>query len=603
MLRYQGLIDLSLLDRGAGELRVESQAENRSCKLPGLEMRWKAGHAEVALADGVMAMVARNARAGAAEPVEGQRWIERYVRHGEHAAEAVDGGFAVVIVDLGKRQVLLVVDRFSIETLCYRAGDGMLGFSNAASDVPKSRKTLNAQSLYDYLYFHVIPSPETVFTDVRRVEPAHCVSVSATAERAFRYWEPAFIEDDRRDMPGRLRQFAAILKSCVQQEAGEPATACFLSGGTDSSSVAGMLTQLRGEPVHAYSIGFAAEGYDEMAYARIAAHHFGLVHHEHYLTPEDVLSAIPKLAASFDQPFGNSSVLPAYYCALFAKQDGFKRILAGDGGDELFAGNSRYSVQKAFEFYHALPRSLRHALEPAANGWTLFRRVPGLKQVGGYIRHSSVPMPDRLEAFQLLHRVGEETMLEADFLARVDRGRPLTWQRTTWGATKAGSLINRMLAYDWKYTLGDSDLPKVRQATQLAGITVGYPFLSPALTDFSLTLPPEWKLKGLKLRWFFKEALRNFLPREILGKKKHGFGLPFGAWTLRHAGLRRFAEESLEGIAQRGIVRQQFTRDLLTRQLPEAPGYYGEMVWILMMLEQWLRAHQAIVSAEAPATL
>lgn len=194
-------------------------------------------------------------------------------------------------------------------------------------------------------------------------------------------------------------------------------------------------------------------------------------------------------------------------------------------------------------------------------------------------------------------------MLEADFLARVDRGRPLTWQRTTWGATKAGSLINRMLAYDWKYTLGDSDLPKVRQATQLAGITVGYPFLSPALTDFSLTLPPEWKLKGLKLRWFFKEALRNFLPREILGKKKHGFGLPFGAWTLRHAGLRRFAEESLEGIAQRGIVRQQFTRDLLTRQLPEAPGYYGEMVWILMMLEQWLRAHQAIVSAEAPATL
>jgi asparagine synthase (glutamine-hydrolysing) len=595
MSRYQGLIDLSLLNTSREELRVESEGDHRRCRLPGLEMRWERDDAEVALAGGVVAMVAGNARPGP-EPDDARRWIERYVRHDSHAADDVDGGFAVVIVDLGKRQVLLFVDRFSIETVCYCAGNGMLGFSDAASAVPNSSKSLDTQALYDYLYFHVIPTPDSVFTDVRRVEPAHCVTVSATETRDFRYWEPAFVENDRSDLPERLHEFAAMLKSSVQQEATGPTTACFLSGGTDSSTVAGMLTELRGEPAHAYSIGFAAEGYDEMAYARITARHFGLVHHEHYLTPDEVLAAIPKLAASFDQPFGNSSVLPAYYCALHAKQDGFNRILAGDGGDELFAGNARYPVQKAFELYHALPRWLRDALEPAANGWALFQHVPGFKQVGGYIRHSSLPLPDRLEAFQLLHRLGEEVVLEADFLRRVDPGRPLREQRATWGAAKASSLVNRMLAYDWKYTLADNDLPKVRQATQLAGIRVGYPLLSRSLVDLSLGLPPEWKLKGLKLRWFFKEALRDFLPEEVLRKKKHGFGLPIGHWTVSHPGLHQLAEESLDGIAQRGIVRRTFTRKLLEKLLPEAPNYYGEMVWILMMLEQWLRARQATVS-------
>ena len=96
---------------------------------------------------------------------------------------------------------------------------------------------------------------------------------------------------------------------------------------------------------------------------------------------------------------------------------------------------------------------------------------------------------------------------------------------------------------------------------------------------------------GLKLRWFFKEALRGFLPDEIIKKRKQGFGLPFGVWTTQHAGLRRFAEASLDSLAGRGIVRPDFIARLIPELLPEHPGYYGEMVWILMMLEQWLQQH------------
>ena len=160
-----------------------------------------------------------------------------------------------------------------------------------------------------------------------------------------------------------------------------------------------------------------------------------------------------------------------------------------------------------------------------------------------------------------------------------------------WGQANSAGELNRTLAFDWRYTLAESDLPKVCGTTRLAGVEVGFPFLDQSLLDFSMQLPPDYKLKGLKLRWFFKEALRGFLPDEIITKKKQGFGLPFGVWATRHAGLAAMAGESLRSLGERGIVRQDFIKDLVAKRLPEHPGYYGEMVWILMMLEQWLQGH------------
>jgi asparagine synthase (glutamine-hydrolysing) len=182
-------------------------------------------------------------------------------------------------------------------------------------------------------------------------------------------------------------------------------------------------------------------------------------------------------------------------------------------------------------------------------------------------------------------------VFEADFLARIDVEQPKREQREIWQATNARSHINRLLNYDWKYTLADNDLPKVIGTTQLAGVDVAFPLLSDELTDFSTTLPPEWKLKRLTLRWFFKEALRGFLPDEIIAKNKHGFGLPFGVWACQHAGLKALAADALGSFRKRGIVRPAFIDELLSTHLPAHPGYYGEMVWILMILEFWMREH------------
>jgi asparagine synthase (glutamine-hydrolysing) len=195
-----------------------------------------------------------------------------------------------------------------------------------------------------------------------------------------------------------------------------------------------------------------------------------------------------------------------------------------------------------------------------------------------------------MQMINLLMCLGASKVLSPQLLALVNEGAPLRLQQTVWHGTPLSSPLNRELAYDWRFTLAESDLPKVMGAASLAGIDVGFPMLDDRLLDFSQKLPSEHKLKGLQLRWFFKEALRDFLPSDILTKKKQGFGLPFGVWTSTHPALKKLARDSLDSLAERGVVRADFVHTLMTQRLAEHPGYFGEMVWILMMLSQWLSA-------------
>ena len=114
---------------------------------------------------------------------------------------------------------------------------------------------------------------------------------------------------------------------------------------------------------------------------------------------------------------------------------------------------------------------------------------------------------------------------------------------------------------------------KVYSQASVGAPPMSVPHLDTRVVDFSLRLPTDYKLKGLKLRWFFKEALRGFLPDEIITKKKQGFGLPFGVWAVRDAALHQLAADSLHGVAERGIVRKRFVESLLAEHLPAHPGY------------------------------
>ncbi len=539
---------------------------------------------------------------GVAGENNAQKWLNLKATKGDAAVAEVGGNWSVLIVAPTRGEALLAIDRFAIQTVCYAQEGTRIAFAERADEVLARDRELSPQSLYHYLHFHMIPAPLTVFRSIRRMNPGSRLSVrqGSADERVF--WRPHFDEKARKEFAPARTEFLLLVENAVRREVSGNRVGAFLSGGTDSSTVAGMLCRATGASCNTYSIGFDSEGYDEMEYARIASRHFRTRHHEYYVTPEDLLTGIPAVARFHDQPFGNSSAVPAFFCAQFAKADGMDHLLAGDGGDELFGGNSRYATQRIFDAYRLVPGPVRRKLlEPLLADADWPRKVPGLRQAGGYMRHSRVPLPDRMETFNLLDRLGAANILCADFLAQVDPEAPLRQRRETWGACEARSLVNRMLAYDWKFTLADSDLPKVRGATRMADIGVGFPLLDDALTDFSLALQPSWKLKQLRLRWFFKESLRGFLPEAIITKKKHGFGLPFGPWTVKHPGLRRLAQDSLDSLAARGIVRGDFVGELFTKLLPEHPGYYGEMVWILMMMEQWLAGQDRPTSLCAPS--
>ncbi|MBJ7310853.1 asparagine synthetase B family protein [Rugamonas sp. CCM 8940] len=522
-----------------------------------------------------------------------QRWQER----GLEVCAALSGPFALCLLDSVNSQALLAVDRAGSQPLYYQCGDGDLLFASSLSGLqahPQARRELDPQSLYNYLYFHTVPGPATVRQDCRRLLPGEYLHVRRGTARRGRYWQIDFDEAPARPFAPQRAEFLGLLEAAVRRAAGGHAVGAFLSGGTDSSTLAGMLGRVGGAPARSYSIGFDVPGYDEMAYARLAARHFGTLHHEHYVTADEVVAAVPRIAAVFDQPFGNASAVPAFYCAQMARADGVHRLLGGDGGDELFGGNERYARQAVLARYERLPAALRQALlEPL-----LFRLLTGerpalLRKARRYIEQAVMSMPARLESYNLLQGYGPRLLLEREFLAQVDAGAPLAQLAEAYSRSDGLSQINRMLALDLRFTLADNDLPKVNKACELAGVEVGYPMLDDALVAFAARLAPGQKLHGTRLRPFFKQALREFLPAAILRKKKHGFGLPVGHWLQRHGGLRGLAFDSLSDLKARRIVRADFIDTLLERQLPQHPGYHGTMVWVLMMLEQWFVQREA----------
>lgn len=516
-------------------------------------------------------------------------WRER----GEKVFESLTGAFSLCILNEDKNEAILAIDRMGIHPLSFQISGGGLVFGSSADAMilhPRVKVEIAPQSLYNYVYFHMVPGPSTIYKGQERLLPGEYLIYRKGRVETHKYWEMRFLEDEKRPFQEIKQDFLGLLRSSVREAIAGEEVGAFLSGGTDSSTIAGILGEVSGQPARTYSIGFDASGYDEMEYARIAARHFSTQHHEYYVTPNDIVTAIPEIAAIFDQPFGNASAIPTFYCARMAKADGLSRMLGGDGGDELFGGNVRYAKQHLFALYEQMPSALRKGMiEPLVFSIPGGAALPLVRKARSYIEQASIAMPARTETYNLLDRYGHGEVFTPEFLAAVNADYPAILLNQIYHQSDAKSLINRMLAFDRKFTLADNDLPKVAKACELAGMNVAFPLISDEITAFSLRLEPQLKLKGTKLRYFFKEALRGFLPPEIITKQKHGFGLPFGVWLQHHKPLQTLASDSLSDLKSRNIIRADFIDKLLGRHLGEHAGYHGTMVWVLMMLEQWYR--------------
>jgi asparagine synthase (glutamine-hydrolysing) len=541
----------------------------------------------------------RSARLGALAVERGAAaaLASAYRQHGSDCLKEMSGPFAIAVVDTRSASGLLAIDRMGTRTMCYAHLSGQLVFASNAESVvahPAVGRDLSRQAIFNYLFCHVIPSPGTIYRAVKKLQPGECVTFkTGVVERRF-YWHLPYHDDGTDSIDDLEHRFRLRLRDAARHVIDSPsAVGAFLSGGTDSSTVTALLSELTGEPARTYSIGFAWEGFDEMKYARITAQHLGARAHEYYVTPGDIVEAIPIIARAYDEPFGNDSAAPTYFCAKMAREDGVQVLLAGDGGDEIFGGNTRYAKQKVFEAYGRIPHALRRGLiEPLAFSFPGSDRIAPLRKLGSYIRQASVPLPDRLETYNFLHRSPLAEVFEPDFLAAVDVDEPLTMQREVYQRAASTSPLNRMMHLDLKLTLADNDLRKVSRMCDVAGIEVRYPLLDDELVEFSGEIPASLKVKGLKLRYFFKQALKDVLPPETIAKTKHGFGMPFGLWLRSHAPLAELVHGSLDAFQRRGILRPSYLQDLRRQHHAEHATYFGIMIWVVAMLECWFDARK-----------
>lgn len=518
-----------------------------------------------------------------------------YQIHGENLFAELGGQFAFALYDEAKNRLILGLDKIGVHQLYYLQTSEGLIFGSAASAIlrhPSASRELSPQGLFNYFYFNSTPSPGTVFRGMRKLVGGQYLVYENSKVNVKTYWKPSFSESTSHSVEELGVEMLDIIGRSVENYCDEPSIGAFLSGGLDSSTVSGMLAKVRPGSANTFSIGFDAKGYDEMEYARIASKHFGTQQHEYYVTPDDVLSMVDNIAAAYDEPFGNSSALPAYFCAKMAKEHGVTRLLAGDGGDEIFAGNERYAKQGVFEHYSKLPSLLKSVLlEPLLLHNPLAKHLPLIKKARSYIIQAKTPLPDRLESYNHLHRHAAEEIFSSDFLAQIDRDEPLRLLREAYNGVPGATPLNKMMLLDWKRTLHDNDLVKVNRMCELAGVEVAYPLLSDELIDFSCRIPSGLKLKNGQLRWFYKNAVKNFLPDEIINKQKHGFGLPFGIWTSTHQGLKDYSYAALHALKKRDIFRPEFIENTIKMHQSVHAKYYGELVWVLMMLELWLASH------------
>ena len=520
---------------------------------------------------------------------------ERYEQSGPGFVEKLQGSFSFVLWDRREAKLFAAVDGFGINRLVYFEDDKVLLVASRLDALVAAGVStdVNPRAIVNFLNYGVNLLPETIFAKVRRLAPGTLLTATESGLGLKRYWDMRYGVGNETDEKRLSRELEEVVEAAVKANCKDDdfsSTGAYLSGGTDSSTVVGMMSRTGRGPVHAFSIGFEEEQFNELEYAELTARKFGAHHHTYKVSVNDCMQALPHMVRYFDEPFANSSAIPTYFCGRLAAQNGVNVLLSGDGGDELFGGNERYQTHKMFQAYQHVPGVLRKGLiEP-------FLKLTGAENgiVGKarkYVRRSNMSPLERYFSYSFLCAHPLEEVFDGDFLASLEGYSLLEVPARYHREAPARNDLDQLLYVDVKITLGDSDLPKVTQMSELAGIQTRFPFLDRAVAEFSGRMPASLKVKGLDKRYLFKRAFRNLLPAEVIKKKKHGFGIPVSTWLKSDKRLREFSRDVLfsSRALNRGYFRKSFLEDLIRQHEADDTTYYGDNLWSFFVLELWHR--------------
>ncbi len=525
-----------------------------------------------------------------------------YEEHGERFVERLHGMFALALWDGRRQRLVLARDRVGKKPLLWtRLGDGTLAFASelkALMKLPGVPRELDLAALDAYLALQYVPGPGTALRGVHKLPPGHVLVADADGERIERYWEPKpaelrLSEDEWLDrVRGTVRE--AVRKRLVA----DVPLGALLSGGIDSSIVVSQMAQLQSEAVRTFSVGFSDARYDEREYARLVARRYGTVHEEVLLEP-DAAELLPRLAAAYDEPLGDSSALPTYLVSEVARR-AVTVALVGDGGDEAFAGYERYRAYAlAGRLERVVPagvlRTGARSLRALPSGRRELR-APAVRAARFLDAAAAAPAERYGRLMEIFPPVLREALWTDESLAHI--GRPATAAELL-GAPPAPGITGLQLLDVTTYLPGDL-LYKADIASMACSLELRAPFLDHEVLELGLGLPDSLKVRGARGKVALRRAFAADLPPEILKLGKRGFGVPVARWF--RTDLRDLAGDLLLGerASSRGLFRREAVETLLSDHVAGRADHAARL-WSLVMLELWQQTYVDVATVPAAA--
>ncbi|HIP13069.1 MAG TPA: asparagine synthase (glutamine-hydrolyzing) [Arcobacter sp.] len=465
--------------------------------------------------------------------------LKAYHKWGIKAVDKFNGMFAISIYDKEKEKVTLIRDRSGVKPLYYYTKNNIILFGSELKSFHKNKsfhKCINKDSLALYLQYGYIPEPHTIFDDTYKLKSGYYLEIDLSTQniKEYKYWDVLdFYNMPKLDISDdeAISKVEELLKSSFSYRmVSDVPVGVFLSGGYDSSIVTAILQSQQKEKLNTFTIGFHEKGFDEAPYAKEVANYLGTNHTEYYCTAKDAIKIIPKLAEIYDEPFGDSSAIPTILVSQLAKKD-VTVSLSADGGDEIFAGYSKYTTtlnyhNKLSSMNHYFKSILKYGMNnvnpkyiPIFNkSYNYATRYDKIKKI--------LDSKNSIESMEITSQYftkSETCNILKNTFIKLDTNFQLELLKTN-------DEINKMLAIDYKTYMVDDILTKVDRATMSVGLEGREPLLDYRIIEFVSQLPSSLKYRNGDKKWLLKQITHKYLPKKMMDRPKKGFSVPIEEW-------------------------------------------------------------------------
>lgn len=524
--------------------------------------------------------------------------IHAYEAFGTGCLQYLNGIFAFAIWDTKKKQLFLARDRIGVKPLYYAEKENNLFFASelkALLEHHDVQRLLNTQAVNEYLNLRFIPGPETIFKEIRKLQPGHFLLKDKERTIIQQYWFFSMEPEEKSEQYFAKQVRAQIEQSVKMQMVSDVPLGAFLSGGIDSSAVVACMAKASETPIHTYSVTFSEKERDEeMRYARLIAEKFHTEHTE-IEVHMDTFKLLPKIVWHMDEPFGDPAALPTYLLAQATKKYATV-ILTGDGPDEIFGGYEQFRFMTIFHDYNKfVPKIIGKKIIPK-----LIEKTPK-NILDKYFKYSASLGEEGMKRFyKIIDSLGDNPAMYNNLISvfTEEESRALFSDRNIDvkktqkdiaqyipNNAKKETLTNAMLYYDTKVTLPDDFLMKVDKTTMAHAIEARVPFLDHKMVELAARIPGRYKINFVKEKYILKQAMKDVLPKEIIQRRKERFFVPIDDWLSKE--IKNTAETT---IMNSPLTKQLFQKEQIEKMFKNHATsrlYYSRQIWNLLNLALW----------------